>query len=38
MVRDALLPLILRMTADSKQFRQVYDYHIGWDAPVPVTA
>ena len=37
-VRDALLPLILRMTADSKQFRQVYDYHIGWDAPASVTA
>jgi FAD-dependent urate hydroxylase len=32
-IRDALLPLILRMTADSKQFRQVYDYHISWDAP-----
>jgi FAD-dependent urate hydroxylase len=32
-IRDALLPLILRMTADSKQFRQVYDHHISWDAP-----
>lgn len=37
-VRDALLPLILRMTADSKQFRQVYDYHVGWDAPASVAA
>lgn len=36
-VRDALLPLILRMTADSKQFRPVYDYHISWDAPATAT-
>ena len=38
MIRDALLPLILRMTADSKQFRQVYDYHIGWDTHASVAA
>ena len=37
-VRDALLPLILRMTADSKQFRQVYDCHISWDARAAAAA
>ncbi|MCW2945434.1 MAG: FAD-dependent monooxygenase [Actinoallomurus sp.] len=31
--RDAMLPMILRMTADSKALRQAYDYHIDWDAP-----
>lgn len=30
--RDAMLPMILRMTADSKALRQAYDYHIDWDA------
>ncbi|GAA3507559.1 2-polyprenyl-6-methoxyphenol hydroxylase-like FAD-dependent oxidoreductase [Streptosporangium album] len=29
--RDAMLPLILKMVADSKQARQVYDHHIDWD-------
>jgi FAD-dependent urate hydroxylase len=29
--RDAMLPLILTMTADSKALRQTYDYHIDWD-------
>lgn len=30
--RDALLPLLLRMTADSKAQRQVFDYHLDWPA------
>jgi 2-polyprenyl-6-methoxyphenol hydroxylase-like FAD-dependent oxidoreductase len=32
--RDAMLPLILKMTANSKQARFVYDYHIDWDSPM----
>jgi FAD-dependent urate hydroxylase len=32
--RDAMLPTILKLTADSKALRQTYDYHIDWDAPV----
>lgn len=32
--RDAMLPVILKMTADSKAQKQIYDYHIDWDAPV----
>ena len=31
--RDAVLPMILTMTADSKALKQTYDYHIDWDAP-----
>ncbi len=31
MLRDAMLPMILTMTADSKALRQTYDYHIDWD-------
>ena len=34
-LRDAMLPAILRMTADSKAHRQAYDFHIDWDAPAP---
>lgn len=29
--RDALLPLVLRMTADSRANREVYDHHLDWD-------
>jgi 2-polyprenyl-6-methoxyphenol hydroxylase-like FAD-dependent oxidoreductase len=36
--RDAMLPLILTMTADSKALRQTYGYHIDWDTPTPVAA
>ncbi len=32
-VRDAMLPMILSMTADSKALKQAYDYHIDWDRP-----
>jgi 2-polyprenyl-6-methoxyphenol hydroxylase-like FAD-dependent oxidoreductase len=31
--RDAMLPAILRMTADSKALRQTYDHHIDWLSP-----
>ncbi len=30
-VRDAVLPVVLRMTADSKALRRTFDYHIEWD-------
>lgn len=33
--RDAMLPMILKMTANSKALTQSYDYHIDWDAPTP---
>ncbi len=32
--RDAMLPTILKMTADSKALRETVDYHIDWDARV----
>lgn len=35
--RDAMLPAILKMTADSKAHKQAYDYHIDWDAPMLAT-
>ncbi|MDQ3573461.1 MAG: FAD-dependent monooxygenase [Actinomycetota bacterium] len=31
-VRDAMLPVVLKLTADSKGLRQTFDYHIDWDA------
>jgi 2-polyprenyl-6-methoxyphenol hydroxylase-like FAD-dependent oxidoreductase len=31
-VRDAMLPMILKMTADSRAFEQTYGFHIDWDA------
>ncbi|CAN5839284.1 FAD-dependent monooxygenase [soil metagenome] len=36
--RDALLPTILKKTADSTAHKQTYDYHIDWDAPTTATA
>jgi 2-polyprenyl-6-methoxyphenol hydroxylase-like FAD-dependent oxidoreductase len=33
--RDATLPTILKMTANSRALKQTYDYHIDWDAPTP---
>jgi FAD-dependent urate hydroxylase len=33
-LRDAMLPVILKITADSKANKQVFDYHIDWDAPI----
>lgn len=37
-VRDAMMPPIMKMTADSKALRQTFDYHLEWDAPARVTA
>ncbi len=38
-VRDAVLPVILRLAANSKQVTQQYRYHIDWNTPVsPVAA
>lgn len=37
--RDALLPVILRLTANSNQVTEQFRYHIDWNAPVsPVAA
>ena len=30
-LRDAMLPAVLKLTADSKALRQSFDYHIEWD-------
>ena len=38
MLRDAMLPMILTMTSDSKALRQTYDYHIDWDTHTPAAA
>jgi len=36
--RDALLPAIMKLTANSKQVTEQFRYHIDWDTPVsPVT-
>ncbi|MGW0227100.1 FAD-dependent oxidoreductase [Actinopolymorpha singaporensis] len=32
-VRDAMLPLVLRLTADSKALRESYGYRVEWAAP-----
>ena len=37
-LRDAMLPMILTMTADSKALRQTYGYHIDWDTPTRAAA
>jgi FAD-dependent urate hydroxylase len=38
-LRDATLPVILKLTANSKQVTQQYRYHIDWNTPIsPVTA
>ncbi|MET9295284.1 NAD(P)/FAD-dependent oxidoreductase [Streptomyces sp. NPDC003077] len=34
-VRDALMPLVLKLTADGKQLRRTYDHRTDWDAPAP---
>jgi len=36
--RDAMLPTILKMTANSKAHKQTYDHHIDWDAPTRAAA
>ena len=37
LLRDMMLPTILRLTADSNAHRQIYDHHISWDLPVGAT-
>jgi 2-polyprenyl-6-methoxyphenol hydroxylase-like FAD-dependent oxidoreductase len=37
-VRDAVFPAVLRLTADSTVLREAYDYHVDWDAPVLVAS
>jgi FAD-dependent urate hydroxylase len=37
-VRDAILPVILRITTNSKQVNQQYRYHIDWDTPTSSAA
>jgi FAD-dependent urate hydroxylase len=31
-IRDAMMPAILRLTADSKALRETFDFHVEWDA------
>lgn len=38
MVRDALLPLILKAAASSKRAREPFEHHIDWDAPAGAAA
>ena len=35
MFRDATLPILLKMFANSKQVNRSYDYHIDWNTPIP---
>lgn len=35
-IRDAMMPTILKMTANSKSLRDAYDFHIDWDTPAAV--
>jgi FAD-dependent urate hydroxylase len=37
-LRDAMMPSLLRLTADTKALRETFDYHVDWDAPAPVAA
>jgi FAD-dependent urate hydroxylase len=37
-LRDAMLPAILRLTADTKAVREIYGHHVDWDARAPVPA
>jgi FAD-dependent urate hydroxylase len=36
-VRDAVLPVILWLTTNSKQVNQQYRYDIDWDTPISST-
>ena len=33
LLRDRMLPVILRATANAKSAREVYDHHVNWDEP-----
>jgi FAD-dependent urate hydroxylase len=37
-VRDAMMPPIMKMTANSKALRETFDYHLEWDAPARANA
>ena len=37
MFRDAILPVILRVTANSKQVNQQFRYHIDWNTSTSST-
>jgi 2-polyprenyl-6-methoxyphenol hydroxylase-like FAD-dependent oxidoreductase len=37
LAHDLLLPVILRVTANAKSAREVYEYHVGWDEPAART-
>lgn len=37
-VRDAMMPPIMKMTANSKALGQTFDYHLEWDAPARANA
>ena len=36
-IRDAVMPTVLRLTADNKAQRQIHDYRIDWDPGAPDT-
>jgi FAD-dependent urate hydroxylase len=38
LLRDAMMPTILKLTADAKAHRQTFEYHVDWEDPVPVAA
>ena len=37
LLRDLMLPVILRATANAKSAREVYEYHVGWNEPADRT-
>ena len=37
-IRDAMLPMILKRTADSTAFEQTYGFHVDWDARATAAA
>lgn len=36
--RDAMMPAIMRLAADNKAVREMYGFHVEWDARAPVPA
>jgi FAD-dependent urate hydroxylase len=37
-LRDAMLPIVLKLTADNRAANQTFGYHIDWDAPASALA
>jgi FAD-dependent urate hydroxylase len=33
LLRDLILPVILKTTANAKSAREAYEYHVSWDEP-----